>query len=828
MRDIQYGLRGLARTPGFVAVVVLSLALGIGANSTIFSVLNAILYRPLPYDHPERLVVLWETAPGHPDWTIPPPIAELDDFKSQNTVFEDVALTSNTVASSISGTGQPEPIRMQYVTPTFFHVLQVQPILGRVFVQKDLHDFSQTIVISHAYWKRRFHSDSSVLGKTFTIQGITSTIVGVMPAGFSPFHGERIDLWWPVNPYENRYIRRDDHWLMPIARMKPGVSIEQAQKQMDVVAQRLEAAYPKTNKGVEEKLIPLQKELFGGMGQTLYPLFGAVTFVLLIACVNVANLFQSRTETRRKEYAVRAALGAGRSRLVRQMLTESALLALVGGILGVGLTIAGIALFRILAGDFPNAQSINVDSRVLLFTLAVSLSTAFLFGLMPAIRASRADLNLALQKGDRRTSTASRGYGRHALAVSEIALAMVLLVGAGLMIRSVVSLQQTDPGFDPKQVLTMQVQLAAGGKYVENIPGSEMGRLSPLVPAFYKQLMEQVNAIPGVQFAGFVSTLPTHGASDRSFTIEGRPTPSGDQRPWAGSCIISPGFFEALKIPLLRGRYLDEHDGQGQQWSVVVSQKFAQRYFPNENPIGRQITLRGAGNSETGQQPRQIVGIVGDIANYGVQEQAYPFMYLSYLQQPNLFFGGSIDEQLRQTLVLRTAPGFAGGNAQLVAAVKKAVASLDADQPVTDVMTMQDALADSISDSRFYMRIMGLFAAIAALLAAIGIYGVISYFVTQRTHEIGIRMALGAQPGSIIGMVSGLGLKLAAFGVVIGAGMAFGLTRLISRFLYGVKVTDPVTYGFVAICMVGIAWLACYLPARRAARVDPIVALREE
>jgi predicted permease len=283
-----------------------------------------------------------------------------------------------------------------------------------------------------------------------------------------------------------------------------------------------------------------------------------------------------------------------------------------------------------------------------------------------------------------------------------------------------------------------------------------------------------------------------------------------------------------LKIPLLRGRYLDEHDGQGQQWSVVVSQKFAQRYFPNENPIGRQITLRGAGNSETGQQPRQIVGIVGDIANYGVQEQAYPFMYLSYLQQPNLFFGGSIDEQLRQTLVLRTAPGFAGGNAQLVAAVKKAVASLDADQPVTDVMTMQDALADSISDSRFYMRIMGLFAAIAALLAAIGIYGVISYFVTQRTHEIGIRMALGAQPGSIIGMVSGLGLKLAAFGVVIGAGMAFGLTRLISRFLYGVKVTDPVTYGFVAICMVGIAWLACYLPARRAARVDPIVALREE
>ena len=826
--DIRYGFRGLAKTPGFVAVVVISLALGIGANSTIFSVLNAILYRPLPYDHPERLLVLWESAPGHPDWRVPPPIAELDDFKRQNTVFEDIALTSNTETSSISGTGQPEPIRMQYVTPTFFSVLQVGPILGRVFVQKDLHKNSQTIVISHAYWKRRFHSDPSVLGKTFTIQGITSTIVGVMPAGFSPFYGDRIDLWWPINPYEDRYIRRDDHWLMPVARLKPGVSIEQAQRQMDVVAQRLEAAYPKTNKGVGEKLIPLQKELFGEMGKTLYPLFGAVTFVLLIACVNVANLFQSRTETRRKEYAVRAALGAGRSRLVRQMLTESALLALAGGALGVGLTIAGIALFRALAGDFPNAQSINVDSRVLLFTLTVSLCTAFLFGLMPAIQASRADLNLALQKGDRRTSTASRGYSRHALAVAEVALAMVLLVGAGLMIRSVLSLQRTDPGFDPKQVLTMQVQLPAGGKYVENIPGSEMGRLSPLVPAFYKQLMERIDAIPGVQSAGFVSNLPTYGGAERGFTIEGKPSPPEDQRPSAGSYIVSPGFFQALKIPLLRGRYLDEHDVKDRQWSVVISQKFAQRYFPNENPIGQQITVRGAGDSETGEQPRQIVGIVGDIANYGLRQQTFPFMYLSYLQQPDLFFGGSIEQQLHQTLLLRTAPGFAGGNAQLVAAVKKAVAALDADQPVTDVMTMQDALADSISDSRFYMRLMGLFAAIAALLAAMGIYGVISYFVTQSTHEIGIRMALGAQPSRIIGMVSGLGLKLAAFGVVIGAGMAFGLTRLVSRFLYGVKVTDPVTYGLVAMCLVGIAWLACYLPARRAARVDPIVALREE
>ena len=502
LQDVLYGIRGLRKNPGFVAVVVFSLALGIGANSTIFSVLNTLLYRPLPYRHPERLVVIWQTEMDHPDWRVPPPIAELNDWKQQNHVFEDIALTSQTETSNISGLGAPEPIRLQYVTPTFFHVLQVKPILGRAFIQGDLHDKDQTIVLSYAYWKRRFHSDPNVLGRVFTIQGATSTVVGVMPAGFAPFFGDRIDLWWPINPLGARYVHRIDHWLMPVARLKPGISIEQAQKQMDVIASRLANAYPATNKGVDDVVVPLQQQLFGRIGKTLYPLFGAVAFVLLIACVNVVNLLQSRTETRRKEFALRATLGAGRGRLVRQLLTESGLLALMGGTLGVALTFGGIALFRALAGDFPNAANIRVDSRVLLFTLGMSVATAFLVGLAPAIYASRPDLNLALQEGDRRTATASRGYARRLLAISEVALAMVLLVGAGLMINTVLHLQQINPGFNAKNVTTMEIQLPAGGIFWRTCPARTWGASRRVHPPSTSSFSIKFRRFPGFSRSG--------------------------------------------------------------------------------------------------------------------------------------------------------------------------------------------------------------------------------------------------------------------------------------------------------------------------------------
>ncbi|HEX4019872.1 MAG TPA: ABC transporter permease [Acidobacteriaceae bacterium] len=828
LQDVLYGIRGLRKNPGFVAVVGFSLALGIGANSTIFSVLNTLLYRPLPYRHPDRLVAIWQTEMNHPDWRVPPPIAELNDWKQQNHVFEDIALTSQTQTSSISGLGAPEPIRLQYVTPTFFHVLQVKPILGRVFIQGDLHDKDQTIVLSYAYWKRRFHSDPDVLGRVFTIQGVTSTVVGVMPAGFAPFYGDRIDLWWPINPFGARYVHRIDHWLMPVARLKPGISIEQAQRQMDVIASRLANAYPETNKGVDDVVVPLQQQLFGRIGRTLYPLFGAVAFVLLIACVNVVNLLQSRTETRRKEFALRATLGAGRGRLVRQLLTESGLLALMGGALGVALTFGGIALFRALAGDFPNAANIRVDSRVLLFTLGVSVATAFLVGLAPAIYASRPDLNLALQEGDRRTATASRGYTRRLLAISEVALAMVLLVGAGLMINTVLHLQQVNPGFNARNVTTMEIQLPAGGKYLAPVPGQDMGGISPRVPAFYQQLLEKVSAFPGVQSVGIASALPTRAFQGYSFSIVGHAPPPAGQRPGAGSNVVSPGFFHVLQIPLLRGRYLDEHDTQNSPWSVVINQAFARRYFPNENPLGQQLLLRYGSFDIDEAHPRQIVGVVGNIKQNAPQDQAEPFVYVSYLQQAQILPGGWVESLLHQTLVLRTAPELARQQGDLAAEVKNAVAGLDADQPVTDVMSMQDVLGESISGSRFYMRLLAIFAAIAALLAAIGIYGVMSYFVSERTHEIGIRLAMGARRWDVLALVGKLGLQLTLIGVAIGAVLALGLAHLIAGMLFGVKPDDPITYVAVAAGLIAVALLACFVPARRASTVDPMVALRWE
>jgi predicted permease len=824
IQDVRYALRQLRKSPGFLAVVVLSLALGIGANSTIFSVLNAVLYRPMPYEHPERLVAIWETEPGHPESAQPPPIAELNDWKKQNHVFEDIALTSDTERSTLSGLGEAEPIRVQDVTPNFFSLLGVKPVMGRISLPEEMQDTTQTVVISSSFWKRHFNNDPNVLGKTFNIQGLASTVVGVMPAGFAPFYGENIDLWQPINPESKRYSERSDHWLMPVARLKPGVILAQAQVEMDVIAHRLEQAYPVTNKGVGKKVVPLHQELFGWAGRDLYPLSGAVAFVLLIACVNVANLLQSRTEVRRKEYALRASLGASRRRLIQQLLAEGAVLALLGGSLGIILTYAGIGLFRKLAGNFPNSAQITIDTRVLMFTLGVSILTAILFGLAPAIQASRADLNLVLREGEGRTST-SRGYVRHLLAVSEVALAMVLLLGAGLMINTMLRLHRVDPGFDPENVTTMTIQLPEGGAYLERVPGGDMERPLPRVTTFYQQLLEKVVALPGIQSAGLMSGGP---AERLSFSIFGHPAPQPDNRPQAIRCVVSANLFRTLRIPLRKGRYLDEHDTQSSPWAVVVNEAFVHRYLRNEEPIGQQVLLRYDPYPVNEASPRQIVGIVGDVKHFGLEQPTPPFVYLSNLQQPAVFPGGSVVPFLIQRLVVRTTPGAARHEATLVPAVKKAVAELDPDQPVTDVLTMDQALDESLSEARFYMSLFGIFAGVAVSLALVGIYGVMSYFVSERTHEIGVRVALGALPSDVLTLVGKLGLKLTLIGIMIGVCLAFGLTRLISNFLFGVEPTDPATYGAVAVLLTVVALLACYIPARRAAKVDPMVALRYE
>jgi putative ABC transport system permease protein len=828
IQDVQYALRQLRKNPGFTLVVVLSLALGIGATSTIFSVLDALLYRPLPYDHPEQLVSIWQIEQTQPDSTQAPPIAEMVDWEKQNHVFQEIGLTSNTDTVTFSGSGEPQPIGAQYSTPSFFRVLGVKPALGRIFFPEEMRDTTQTLVISDSFWKHKFNGDRGILGKRFNVEGVVSTVVGVMPPGFDPFYGDRTDVWIPIDPANHRYSERQDHWLMPIARLRPGVTLAQAQTEMDVIARRLEQAYPATNKGVGKRLVPLHEQLYGWAGPTFYPLFGAVAFVLLIACVNVANLMQSRSEVRRKEYALRSAMGSNRRQLVQQMLVESGVLALLGGTLGIALTFIGIQLFVFLAGEFPNRASLSVNLQVLLFTLCISMMTALLFGLLPALQGSRPNLNLVLREGESRTTTASFGWTRRVLAVSEVALAMVLLAGAGLMVNTMLRLHHVDPGFDPDNVLTMAINLPEGGKYMERVPGGDREKAPPASTNFYQHLLERVSALPGVDSAGIASHLPISRGEDFSFSVVGHPAPPPDRRPQTGYSETSPGWFRALRIPIRKGRYLDDHDTQTSPWVVVINETLAHRYFPNEDPIGQLLQLRYEPYGVDEDHPRQIVGIVADVKQFGVGEPAPPFVYLSYLQQPSVYPGGAILDHLGQRVLVRTSGDVSGRQVGLTAAVKRIVAELDPEQPVTRVMTMDRVLSQSLGGWRFYTRILGVFAGIAVLLAMVGIYGVMAYFVGERTHEIGVRVALGATPSDVLAMVGKLGLKLTLTGIVIGVGLAMGLTRLIAEFLVGVKPTDPTTYSIVAGALLGVAMLACYIPARRAAKVDPMVALRYE
>ena len=827
--DARIAARGLAKSPGFVAVVVISLALGIAANSTIFSILDAILYRPLPYPNSNRLVVLWQSEQAHPESRQPPPIAENVDWNKQNHGFEDIALTSQRDSAAVSGLGEPRTLQTQYVTPNFFALLGARPVLGRVFEAQEAQDWVQTVMISEEFWTREFHRDPNVLGKSFNLEAVVSTVVGVMPAKFAPFYGGKIDVWQPINAASSRYVARQDHWLMPVGRLKQGVTVEQARVEMDLIAKRMEQQYPETNKGLGVKVFALHEDLYRWAGTALYPLLGAVGFVLLIACVNVANLMQFRAETRRKEFALRVSLGAGRGRLVQQLLTETGLLALAGGVAGGLLTVGGIKLFLALVGDFPNTENIRIDGKVLLFTLGISLVTAILVGLLPAVRASRTDLNTTLREGERKTASAGSLWARNTLAVSEVALATVLLAGAGLMINTLLRLQRVNPGFDINRLLTMEIQLPEGGKYLERVPGGDMEKTLPTVNEFYRRVVDKTAGLPGVESAAVIGALPTRCCAEYySFVILGKAAPPPENRPFAGFSEVSPNALEMLKIPLLRGRFLDQHDNETGPWSIAVNDAFARKYFPNEDPLGQQILLRYDPYPVDESRPRQSVGVVGDVKHFGLGEQAPPFVYAPFVQQPAVFPGGAARAHLHKALLVRVRPGPLEAAAGLAGSVRNTIGEVDPHQPVTNVMSMEEVLSRSLGDWKAYMRLLGIFATMAVLLAAVGIYGVMSYSVNERTHEFGIRLALGAQESDILGLVGRLMLKLTCVGIVLGVALGMGVLRLISTFLYGVKPTDPLTYGAVAVFLAGIAVVACYLPARRAIKVDPLVALRYE
>ncbi len=799
-QDLRYGARMLLKRPGFTLIAVITLALGIGANAAIFSVVNAVLLRPLPYKDPDRLIMIRETKlPQFPEFSVSP--GNFLDWRKQNTVFE--RLVAFTGASfNLIGAGDPEQIRGMKVTDGFFAALGAQPQLGRDFLtEEDQPGRNNVVIMSHGLWQRRFGGDPKILGQAITLDGRNYTVIGVMPATF-PFGGRDLDLWTPMAFTPQQAQSHGGHWLATIGRLKPGVTVDQSRAEMIAIAGRLAAQYPGANTGWSVKLMPLLEFTVRSVKPALLVLLAAVAFVLLIACVNVANLLLARAAGRQKEIAIRAALGAGRVRIVRQLLTESALLALLGGAVGLLLAKWGMDLLLKLAPqNLPRMSSVSLDGRALAFTAAVTLLTGMIFGLVPALQSSRPNLNETMKDAGRgSTEGGRRQLIRNALVVLEVASALVLLAGAGLMIKSFWRLQKVDPGFNPDNALTLSVALPQK-KYPE-----ESQRV-----AFFQQLLEKVGALPGVQAAGASNVLPLAGDFVLAFVVQGRPP----LPPGAGQSTnfysASADYFKAMGIPLRRGRLFTERDIKDSQHVAIINETMAKKIFPDEDPIGKRITFdTGANNPDW----YEIVGIVGDVKHYGL-DQATPLQtYEPYTQQTFPYM----------TLVARAA----GDPTNLTAAIRNAVLQLDKEQPIADVRTLDQLLSTSIAQQRFSMLLLGVFAAVAMLLAAVGIYGVLSYSVTQRTHEVGIRMALGAGRHDVLRLLIGHGMLLTLIGVAAGLAAAFALTRLMSTLLFDVSATDPITFGLIALLLVTVALLACWIPARRATKVDPLVALRRE
>jgi putative ABC transport system permease protein len=805
LQDLRFGFRMLVKRPGFAIVTIVTLALGIGANSAIFTVVNAALLRPLPYREPGRLVHLWETTPreqfnereaSYPDYL---------DWKANNQVFEDVAGYTRR-SFSLTGRETPERLEGAAVTDNFLQVLGVEPILGRAFRKgEDLPGAERLVLLSYGLWQRRFGGDPNIVGQTLALNGESYAVIGVLPESFQFAPAGTPELWATLNPNDGQVSRRFMHWLNIIARLKPGVSVAQAQAGMGSVAQAIAQGDPQSHTGTAIKVVSLHEQIVGNVRPILLVLLGAVCFVLLIACANVANLLLARSAARQKEIAIRTALGAGRWRLIRQLLTESLLLAGLGGAFGLILAQWGVDLLvaRIPASQvktMPYLQGLTIDSRVLIFTVLVSLVTGLVFGLAPALQSSRLNLQESLKEGGKTSAAPARGRLRNLLVVAEIALALVLLVGAGLMLKSLVRLLSVDPGFNADNLLTMRVLLPIA-KYPENAQ----------VATFHQQLIERVESLPGVKGVGSVNILPLLGGNTATFVPEGRPAPPPGQEVESNIRNVNSSYFRVMNVPLIRGRYFTDQDTDKTPPVLIINQTAANRFFPGEDPVGRRLIY-----PKIELPPFEIVGVVGDEKVTGLDKAVTPVIYGPFLQSPN----GSI------SLVVRTD----GDPNSIVRAVRSEIQQLDPDLPVFDVRTMGQIIDNAPSTflRRYPAFLIGVFAGVALLLAMVGIYGVISYSVTQRTHEIGVRMALGARQGDIFKMVLGQGLILTLVGTACGLLAALALTRFLSSLLFNVSANDPLTYIAVSLPLIAVALLACYIPARRATRVDPMVALRYE
>jgi len=798
----------LSKNPGATLVAVIALAFGIGANSAIFSVVNAVLLRPLRYKDPERLVVIWETklSKGILQERVSPP--DYRDWLEQSRAFDQIgALRSQ--PSVLTGGALPERVETALISPGVFDLLGVKAAQGRAFLPDESQPgHNRVAVLSHGLWQRRFGGDSSVLGKSITVDGNSYTIVGIAPPDFRLLDTPS-ELWMPytLDNKEENSNQRGFRTLRVIAHLKPGVSREQAQGDIASVAARIEQQFPDTNAGWSAKIIPLRDQLLGDIRPTLWMLAAAVVFVLMIACANVANLLLARAGSREKEIALRTALGANPGRLARQLLTESVLLALASGALGLLLAMWSVSILQKFGpASLPRMSEIVIDWPVLAFTFAVSVLTGVVFGLAPALASIRADLNSILKTGGRgNTSGRGRARLRNALVVCEIASCVVLLAGAGLLIQSFVRLQNVNPGFRPDHVLTMQLAL----------PETRYSEWK--VALFYKQLLESLQALPGVQFAGIARNLPLSGAdASLNFTVENRPVEASANQPRAKYRAASADYFKAMGIPLVKGRYFERTDGEKTAGVVLINNTMARRFWPNEDPIGKRIK---AGFDDS--QWCTIAGIIGDVKHTGLDADVNAEMYYQYLQVPPAlmsFVEGTM------TLVLRTNadPG------STTAAARNEVRKLDGDLAVFNVKTMDDLVAGSLARPRFRTMLLGVFAGVALMLAAIGLYGVIAYSVTQRINETGVRMALGAQKSDVLKLIVGHGAQLAGIGIGLGLAIALGLMRVMSKLLFGVNATDPLTFGVTAALIFVVALAASTIPALRAIRVDPVVALRCE
>ena len=803
LHDLRYAARLQRKNPGFTIVAVIALALGIGANTAIFSVVNTVLLRPLPYKDPERLVMVWEDASRHGYPRDTPAAGNYVDWRDQNQVFEGMAAIADT-SFNLTGSGEPERLEGRRVSVNLFPLLGVEPQIGRVFTAAEDQPGAQRVVLlSYGLWQRRFGGDPNIAGQSLTLNGESYVVVGVMPARFQ-FPSSDDQAWVPIAFTQQEMANRGRHYLEVLARLKPGVSLDQAQSEMSTIAARLQQQYPQFNADLGAVVQPLQEHLVGDIKPALLILLGAVGLVLLIACANVANLLLARAAVRQKEIAVRVALGARRWRLIRQFLTESVLLSTVGGLVGLAIAYGGLVLLRaFIPENISQAREISMDLKVLGFTFLVSVATGVIFGLAPAIQAARFNQIETLKEGGRDAATGGGGKRlRGLLVTAEVAISLVLLIGAGLLINSFLRLRNVDPGFRADNLLTMRIVLPKP-RY------EQFERRS----AFYTDLVQRVQSLAGVRSAAITTNLPLYRQGNSiSISVEGQPAPPPGQERIVVTRIISPGYFDTMSIPLLRGRNVTEQDTETTPNVVVISETMARRYWPGEDAVGKRIA---AGRVTSPDDWIQVVGVVKDVRQFELNAEPKPQMYLSYRQ------AGFFEPR---DLVVKTDVD----PSSFAATVRKAVWEIDKDQPVSNIQTMEEILADSIARQRFSMLLLAIFGGVALVLAGVGIYGVMSYSVAQRTHEIGIRMALGAQTGAVLKLAVGYGMKLVIAGIVIGLIAAFALTRVMATLLFGVTATDPTTFTLISVLLIAVAAVASYVPARRATRVNPIIALRYE